>query len=126
MAAAREDQAERYGQAAEFGGFGNARDGEAGLHRALAEEGVVDEEVVVAADCAVVIEVAVDPPAAPAEEAGVDLEVVVTGDFAVEVGVAEEGVLDEDVIDSDGFAVEGAGCFIAARAVRTSPSIVMP
>ena len=63
--------------------------------RGLAEEDLVDEEVVGAGDLAVVVEVALLPGGPPCCEAAVEEGVVVGVEFSVEGGVAGEGEFDE-------------------------------
>src|SRR5437588_635379 len=68
----------------------------------LTIERTVDQRVIRAVDLAVLVEIAVQPPADVCVrrgfevEVGVDVGVVRAVDFAVEVAVAVPGILDED------------------------------
>ena len=77
---------------------GDGGDGTRRHDTGLAEEGTVDEEIVVGVDAAVVVEVAlpVRRYRRLGEDAGVDAELVVAVDPAVEVGVAVVRVLQDD------------------------------
>ena len=95
--AGNEERAER--------GFGDARRGGCGL----AQEGGVDQGVVVEVDVVVVVQVAVAVPGAAFEEAAVEAGVVVGGDRAVPVGIAVEGVEGDDGAGGDWVAAEEVG-----------------
>src|SRR5205814_5657247 len=81
-----------------------ARDGAAGF----GDVGI-DDEIIVAVNSAVVIEVAIGEPVGGAADVRVDGEVVVAVEHSVEIGVAAPGVLDEDGGRVGGFAGEERG-----------------
>src|SRR5256885_8229219 len=70
----------------------------------------VDDEIIVAVDVAIVIEITVEEgeDAAGLVEMAVDLEVVVAVERAVEVGIAAPGVHDHDVAAGERDAAEGS------------------